>query len=95
MDTRESHKYMKWCNDRGITIYPKPVVSDGSKCRIALNIRGKEKVGSEIYELLPYKKKVELKTPSGIKEELIIVPGLYDRIRTLYRDTYNENIACY
>lgn len=47
MDAKEFHKYFSWCVGNGITIYPRPIVPNGSVLKIVVNSNGTEKVGEE------------------------------------------------
>lgn len=91
MTREEIYIYQKWCWDNGITIYPKPITYNGSRCKIVINTNGQETIGKEVYEDKPTSKLIEIKTPSGIKQEKQIIPGLYEKIAELYRDTYLKN----
>ncbi|GET46921.1 hypothetical protein [Capnocytophaga felis] len=44
------HKMMTWCWSKGISIYPVPYVSNGSRLRICLNKKGKETIGKDIFD---------------------------------------------
>ncbi|GET48820.1 hypothetical protein RCZ02_16510 [Capnocytophaga felis] len=44
------HKIMTWCWNNGVSIYPIPLVSNGSRLRICLNNNGKETIGKDIYD---------------------------------------------
>jgi hypothetical protein len=44
-----------------------------------------------VYEDKPTSKLIEIQTASGIKKEKQIIPGLYEKIAELYRDTYLKN----
>ena len=57
MTPLEHHKCFSYCLSIGIRIYPKPVFSDGSVVKIAIENNGTEKVGNEQYD----GKKVHLK----------------------------------
>ncbi|UOX35288.1 hypothetical protein LXD69_07155 [Flavobacterium sediminilitoris] len=91
MDQKEAYIYKKWCLENKITIYPKPVTNNGSRCKIVINRNGKEKIGSEIYEVQKTFKEVEIQTPSGMKKVKQVIPPLYEKIEQLYKDTYFKN----
>lgn len=42
-------KYAPYCNQKGIFIYPIPLVSNGHICRIVVNVNGEERSGNEKY----------------------------------------------
>ncbi|ATA67284.1 hypothetical protein CGC48_00805 [Capnocytophaga cynodegmi] len=44
------HKIRSWCWEHGISIYPVPYVSNGSRLKICLNKKGKETIGKDIYD---------------------------------------------
>lgn len=44
------HKIRNWCWGNGISIYPVPYVSNGSRLKICLNKKGNETIGKEIYD---------------------------------------------
>ena len=40
----------RWCCNNGVQIYPIPTDNYGNYLRIAVNIKGKETIGNEIYD---------------------------------------------
>ncbi|WP_392420119.1 hypothetical protein ACF3OE_00480 [Capnocytophaga canis] len=43
------HVAMSWCWENGITIYPIPLVPNGSSMKICVNNNGAETIGKDIY----------------------------------------------
>lgn len=72
-------------------IYPIPVVYNGERCKIAINEKGVEKIGKDVYEKTPTKKKVEIMTDSGKKEGFIMLPALHEKIDELYAQIYTKH----
>ncbi len=52
MEPRESHKYMKWCNDNQIIIYPLPAQAKDNY-RIVVERNGIASLGEKIFENNP------------------------------------------
>ncbi|MDO5609094.1 MAG: hypothetical protein Q4G08_11635, partial [Capnocytophaga sp.] len=46
----EIHVIRRWCWDNGISIYPIPVIPNGKILKIAVNINGNEKIGTQTYD---------------------------------------------
>lgn len=92
MDLKESIIYQKWCWENNITIYPKPVVYNGSKCKIVINTNGIENVRNEVYEDKASFRLIEVEvSPGKVKQVKQLIPALYDEIRRLYKETYFLN----
>lgn len=92
MDANEALIYQKWCWENNITIYPKPVVYNGSRCKIVINTNGVENIRKEVYEDKPSSKLIEIEiSPGKTKKVKQVIPGLYDEIRRLYKETYLLN----
>lgn len=70
--------HTKWCWENGIKIYPVPIVNTGNVCKIAINIRGVEKVGETKF----IAKKIDKNKYTHIE--------LWDKIRELYKTIYEK-----
>ena len=70
--------HTKWCWENDITIYPKPITTNGNVCKIVVSIKGIEKVGEEKYVA----KQVSKSKYTHIE--------LWDKIRELYKILYEK-----
>lgn len=66
--------YTKYCWSNEIFIYPVPIVSNGSVCKIAIKIKGVEKIGEEKF--------IAEKNNNHLK--------MYQKIETLYKTIYEK-----
>lgn len=71
----EYYYHTKYCWARQIFIYPVPVVSNGSICKVAISIKGVEKIGSE--KFMAENKNTHIK--------------LYEKIKELYKTIYEKS----
>lgn len=74
MDTKESHLYMKWCNDNEIRIYPIPLYENGHSYKICVEREGKASVGKIIFQ-----------NESSREQK-----SVWDQVRELYKIIYKR-----
>lgn len=76
MDAKEAHKYVKWCNDNFIFIYPVPTAKyHNGQYKIAMMKRGKEKLGEQIFKDIPDEGEI----------------SVWNKIRCLYKEVFDKN----
>lgn len=74
MEPKESHQYMKWCNDKEIRIYPIPLYENGHSYKICVERDGKASVG-----------KITFENKSSREQK-----SVWDQIRELYKIIYQR-----
>ena len=86
MDARELAKYMKWCLERDIKIYPKS--NNSGKYYIIISKNGKESMSEHYYENQGgYRLLIE--NNEKVKKYF---PSVHTRIAELYKQTFDMNI---
>ena len=90
MDAKEFYLYSSACIKRNVVIYPK-VINNSGCYKIVINVNGKEKVKDEIYKTEAYKRKKIIKTPTGIKELIEVIPAYHDKVAEYYKEIAIKN----
>lgn len=88
---KETARMISWCNNKGIRVYAIPVVSDGKKCKIAVEKNGRVKTGTEIYESKSRLVTQDVKTKAGTVKKNVQIPALNDKLIELYKQIYTSN----
>lgn len=70
--------HTKWCWEKEIFIYPKPIVSNGNICKIVVSIKGVEKVGEQKF------------TATKVDKNKYTHIELWEKIRELYKIFYEK-----
>lgn len=74
MESREAHKYQKWCNDNGIRLYPIPTYDKSKKYFICKEDQGIGYVGKKVFGEETKGKEV----------------SIWDQIREIYKIIYER-----
>lgn len=84
-------KYMKWCWENNIKIYPTPITPCGTKAKIIIDYGRKTVQGDEVYEKKAKTVNQQVKTAKGYSNSTVHLLGLYDKIQELYKTIYFKN----
>jgi len=74
MESKDAHRFQKWCNDNKILIFPIPLYDKSENYKICVERNGAGSVGKMIFE----------NQPKG-KEK-----SVWDQIRELYKIIYER-----
>jgi len=74
MDAKQAYKYVKWCNDNAILIYPIPYKSTGGSYHICVERKGVPTKGKVVFEDKPKRNE----------------NSIWDQIRELYKLIYEQ-----
>ena len=75
METKDAHRYQKWCNDNGVRIYPVPLYDKSSSYKICVERNMEASTGKLIFEDKPKVGQV----------------SVWDQIRILYKIIYKRD----
>jgi hypothetical protein len=84
--------HFKWCTENGIRIYPVPVSNNYTgNYNIVVETNGTASKGNMIFNEKPTFKTIEEQKGNKKVKKTIIIPSVFQQIRTLYQLIYEKD----